>query len=154
MTELPTECDLLDDAPRYVAEAFKATEPNWVKRDDLVDNYVRPKPNNLSDLRDDIRSDLNQPDGKLDDYDINGWLIDRAITDIGYQNAIEHDEAEDAYRMADGVSADTLKLGDELLIQKSSLHDLFTPETGCGPATSATPNSRTTTRRTRSCASQ
>ena len=109
MTELPTECDLLDDAPRYVAEAFKATEPNWVKRDDLVDNYVRPKPNNLSDLRDDIRSDLNQPDGKLDDYDINGWLIDRAITEIGFQNVIEHDEAEDAYRMADGVSADHSK---------------------------------------------
>ncbi len=121
--------DLRDDAPRYVAEALKITAHNWMTLDDLAGNYTLPRPNNLADLRDEIRADLGA--GPLDDHEVRAWLIRDAVGRIGYENdTIEHDEDHETFRLAAGIEADTLRLDGEPLIRGRKLPDLFTPGSG------------------------
>jgi hypothetical protein len=123
--------DLRDDAPRYVAEALKVTGHEWVTLDTLIEHYILPRPNNLADLRDEIRADLEQPVRRLEDSDIKGWLILDAMKRIGFQSdAIEYDEDEGACRLAEGVDADTVELDGEPLIRQPVLGDPFNPDTG------------------------
>ncbi|MGO9032220.1 hypothetical protein [Mycobacterium sp.] len=131
--------DLEDDRARYLAEALKIAGHDWVELDTLADNYTLPKPNNLAELREDIKDELGQTSGKLDEHDAKRWLIRRAVVDINADNpgAIEIGTTGDffydgtrPFRLAEGVDVDTLKVRGELLIQPPKLPDLFNPETG------------------------
>jgi hypothetical protein len=123
--------DLRDDAPRYVAEALKKTGHEFVAIDDLVDNYALPRPNNLPDLRDEIRGDLAQSVGKLEDHDVKRWLIRDAVQRIDQQSdALEHDENGEKLPLTEDVDIDTVDLDGEPLIRRRVLPDLFDPQTG------------------------
>ena len=137
--------DLNDDAPRYVIEALiRAGRP--LDLDELADNYIPPKPNDMAD----VKAGLRDGSAAVSNYDANHWLIENAIEEINRHNrdyVVENDKAggDDeeyieevlvhgekwCYRLADGVDVDKLVwYNDEPLVQKSTLPDLFSPETG------------------------
>jgi transposase len=122
--------DLRDDAPRYVAKALNTVAPDWVAMADLVEHYDPPKPNNMTELQ----SDAKRAEGKRPTVvRMKERLIGEAVDDINLatdQPVIVHDEDEDAYRLAEGVDANTLKLDGKPLICEPALPDLFDPETG------------------------
>ena len=125
-----------------MTEALKVLGHDWVEIDILATNYTLPKPNNLSDFREDIRkeSDWGKGDGPLDDFTIARWLISNAIQTINFANprpefedtdAIEFGGTyDDSIRLTARVEADDLKLNGQPLILKQKLPDLFNPQTG------------------------
>jgi hypothetical protein len=122
--------DLRDDAPRYIAEALKITGQKWITASDLALGYDLPRPNNLADIKAEIRHDTGAPAG--DEYDVTEQLIYDALERIcrDNPNAVENSEDYESYRLADGVDADTLQIDGAKLIRGRTLPDLFTPETG------------------------
>lgn len=135
---------LEDDVPRYVVAALTALDrplSSW----DLAENYSPPKPNNAADFKDDYRTD--NP-GRFDNSEFKEWLVRKAVDEINIQNhhptdggdvillgtildgEFREDELGDDFRVADGVDVDALTIGDNPLVPKQVLPDLFGPETG------------------------
>jgi hypothetical protein len=135
------ETDLYDDAPRHLAEALKAVAPDGVSMADLVEHYDLPKPNNMTEIRSDVkRAEGDRPDVS----EMKERLIGEAVDGINLaadEPIILYDEDMDAYRFADGVDPDSLvDSRGEPLIRGRVLPDLFNAETGVWRENMRTPN--------------
>ena len=105
---------------------------NWAEVSELVDAYDPPRPNNMTEIKAEVREN-SLSGGRVDDYDAKEELIREAIDRIVSDNhdAVEWNEDFDACRLVDGVDADTLvDFNDRPLIRGPVLPDLFSPETG------------------------
>ena len=93
MIDKPDVYKLEDDAPRYVIEALTQTG-RPLSIDDLADNYIPPKPNDLADHRESLR----YGSAPATNADAEYSLIEIAIAEINRVNAdyvIETGEDED-----------------------------------------------------------
>jgi hypothetical protein len=119
-----------DDVPRYIAAALKAVSPDWVSMADLVEHCHPPKPNNAAE----IQAEIKKAEGHRPTIaEVKERLLAEAVDNINLATdgpIILHDEDTDAYRFADGVDPNTVKLDGKLLIPPTVFTGLFDPEGG------------------------
>jgi hypothetical protein len=136
MTGLPTECDLTNDAPKYVLLALQKVRDDkgkdaTIDLDALASNYVAPKPSNITELKREYARSTGLFAGEsVDDHEFKSDLIQHAIQDINMSHddmPIFADIDDTEFRLHDDVDIYELKIGLEPILPKP-LPDLFGPE--------------------------
>lgn len=123
--------DLEDDVALYLGAAFSALAGRPANVEILAKAYTPPRPNNMTKLVATLRKDGG--DRNIDHHAAKIHYITQVLTYArggGGAPAFFRDDATDKWTLADGVDLDTVRYGDQLLIQPRRLPDLFHPETG------------------------